>query len=140
MEQQIVKRWERGKENLRNWFKTHKQQEYDDYTKIVSALIKYCLNFGDYDVKFSEDFEVSDHEDYQGTQIFILHQEEYEPNLCNYYIFDNYYGSCSGCDTLLGISGYDCGLPDDGQVAGYMQLCLHIVQRMKCLEDVFNNE
>lgn len=139
MDELIIKRWENGKENLRKWFETTPQCNYDNYQSIVSALIKYCLNFGDCEIRISEEFDVLDHGDYQGTQIFILHENEYQPSSYNYYVFDNYYGSCSGCDTLLGISRYDVGFPTKEQVDGYMTLCLHMVQRMKRLGDLWNN-
>lgn len=139
MEELIIKRWENGKENLRRWFETTPQCEYNNYSSIVSALIKKCLNYGDCGIRISEEFEVSDHGDYQGTQIFLLHEDEYQPSAYNYYVFDNYYGSCSVCDTLLGISGYEGGLPTKEQVDEYMTLCLHMVQRMKCLGELWNN-
>lgn len=138
MEIEIIKRWEKGKENLRKHFEVTEQSEYDEYHKVVSALIKYCLNYGDLlnDEKFSEVFEVSDHGNWQGTQIFLLHIDCYQPESTHYYVFDNYYGSCSGCDTLLGISQYEEGIPEKEQVDKYMTLCLHMVQRMKCLGDL----
>lgn len=139
MDELIIRRWEKGKHNLRKWFETTPQCKYDNYSSIVSALIKYCLNFDNNEVEISEKFEVSDHGEYQGTQIFLLHDDVYQPSVSNYYVFDNYYGSCSGSDTLLGISEYDSGLPTKEQVDKYMTLCLHMVQRMKCLGDLWDD-
>lgn len=139
MDKEIIKRWENGKENLMEWFKNTPQSEYDSYQSVVLALIRHCLNFGDNEILISEEFDVSDHGDYQGTQIFLLHEDIYQPSTSNYYIFDNYYGSCSGCDTLLGISEYEEGIPTKEQVDKYMKLCLHIVQRMKRLSDSYDN-
>ena len=108
MEKDIIERWEKGKENLRNWLKSHEQKEYGSYEDLVIALIENALN---YDVKsvdrISTDIDISDHGDYQGTQIFLIHRECYQPSCGDYWIFDNYYGSCSGCDTLLSISSND---------------------------------
>lgn len=139
MDKEIIERWEKGKENLREWFKMTPQSEYDSYSKVVSALIKNCLNYGDLsdDEELSEDFDVSDHGNWQGTQIFLLHKDVYQPDTSNYYIFDNYYGSCSVCDTLLSISQYEGGIPTKEQVDEYMTLCLHMVQRMRWLGDLF---
>lgn len=139
MDKEIIERWERGKESLRKWFEMTPQSKYDSYSKVVSALIKNCLNYGDLDYgeEFSEDFDVSDHGDYQGTQIFLLHKDVYQPDVNSYYIFNNYYGSCSGCDTLLSISQYEEGIPTKEQVDEYMTLCLHMVQRMRWLGDLF---
>lgn len=138
MDKDIIERWYKNKENLKRYFETHVQREYSEYKQVVGALIKYCLNnnVGSGD-EFSELFDVSDYGDYQGTQIFLLHKDTYQPNIGDYYVFDNYYGSCSGCDTLLGISNYDEGYPSEEQVSEYMNLCLHMVQRMKCLSKLY---
>lgn len=64
----------------------------------------------------------------------VLLKQETVPSVS----IDNYYGSCSGCDTLLSISQYDWGLPTDEKVEEYMTLCLHLVQRMKSLGNVLN--
>lgn len=143
MDKEIIERWEKGKENLRKWFEVTPQSEYGDYSKVVSALIKHCLNqyTGSYDYEmFSEEFDVSDHGDYQGTQIFLLHKDVYQPDTEYYYVFDKYYGSCSGCDTLLSINGYEDRIPTAEQVDEYMTLCLRMVQRMRCLGDLFKDE
>lgn len=139
MEKDIIERWEKGKENLRNWLKVHEQSEYVNYKELVIALIENCLNYNvKSDERISTDIDISDHGDYQGTQIFLIHRECYQPGCEDYWIFDNYYGSCSGCDTLLSISLYDNGLPTDSQVEEYMTLCLQLVQRMKSLGNVLN--
>lgn len=141
MDKEIIQRWENGKENLRTYFFAHRQEEYDSYKKIVSVLISECLNYGinDKREKISPSFEVSDYGEYQGTQIFLLHKDDYQPDAGKYYIFDNYYDSCSGCDTLLSISMYDSGIPTESQVEEYMALCLHMVQRMRCLKDLWED-
>ena len=52
------------------------------------------------------------------------------------YVYTNtYYGSCSGCDTLQAISGYDDGLPNEEQVKDYMQLALNLLQKCKRFEE-----
>lgn len=137
MEKEIIERWENGKGNLREWFESQDLSDYCDYEKIVHALIRHCLNYG-YDTDnygcISEQFEVSDYGCYQGTQIFLLHKECYQPNAGDYYVFDNDYGSCSACDTLQDIL---YGSNDKGD--GLMTLCLHMVQRMKCLANLWED-
>lgn len=61
------------------------------------------------------------------------------PDASDYYVFDNYYGSCSGCDTLLHIVEFMSGLPSKDDVDSLMKLCLHMVQRMRCLSDLLND-
>jgi hypothetical protein len=43
------------------------------------------------------------------------------------------YGSCSGCDTLQGISDYSHAAPNEKQIDDYMTLALHIVQGFKAV-------
>lgn len=141
METTIIKRWENGKENLRNYLATHPiEGNCDSYEALVKVLISECLNYTDDSVPlFSSDIECIDDGHYQGTQIFVLHYETYQPSATDYFIFDNYYGSCKGCDILLSIVGYgNLGVPPTiGMIAELMSLCLHMVQRMKCLANLW---
>lgn len=140
MEKEIIERWERGKEHLRKWFKEHKQEEYSTYKLVVKALIAQCLNYKTEQWnRFSKDIDVVDHGECRGTQIFLLHLDTYSPSEECYYVFSNFYGSCCSCDTLLSISEYSPELPTDKQIEGYMKLCLHMVQRMKCLRNINDN-
>ena len=130
MNEEIIKNWYLRKNDLEHYFRTTRQTEYDSYEKIVKLIVKYFLP--DYD---QEEIKVIDDGDYQGTQIFIIPKDTYQPCVDEYLYTHNYYGSCSGCDTLLGINSYEEGLPTEEQVQEYMILCLHLVQRLKPLID-----
>lgn len=139
MEKEIIERWEKGKGNLRTWFKSHEKREYNDYKSLVITLINNCLNYNiESENLISNKIDVSNHGKCRGTQIFLIHKECYQPELSDYYIFHNHYGSCSACDTLLSILEYDDGFPDDWQVDELMKLCLHLIQRMKRLDNILN--
>ena len=142
MIKEIINRWERNKHHLEEYIRTTPQSSYDSYEDLVLILIKDCLNHNleEQEWSFSTNFNVIDHGDWQGTQIFLLHKGIYQPDIDSYYLFDNYYGSCSGCDTLLSISGYDDGLPSESQVRKYMYLLLSMVQRIRCLDDLYRQE
>ena len=72
--------------------------------------------------------------DYQGTQIFVIHLDKYQPDESDYVVTNTYYGSCSGCDTLQAISEYDYDeKPDENQIKDYMELALHLLQKCKWL-------
>lgn len=66
-----------------------------------------------------------DNGDYQGTQLFVMPMNTYQP--CEYEYIMTYanYGSCSGCDTLLSIQ-YD-SVDEDTKVNDYMTLCKDLV-------------
>lgn len=138
MIQEFCLAWEKNKGKLEEHFRTTNQSEYDSYENLVKLLFDIIINpeINDDWLKFDTgDILVIDDGDYQGTQIFILHQNTYQPFVENYVYTNTYYGSCSGCDTLLAISGYDSGLPNEEQVKDYMELCLHLLQKCNFMVD-----
>lgn len=137
MEAEIIKRWDENKHLLKKYFSETKQEEYSSYKDIVKALFKYVIN-DDNRLNFNiEEITEVDNGKCQGTLLFLIHLDTYQPSSSDYLITNVYYGSCSGCDTLLGISGYDEDIPTDEQVDEYMTLALHLVQKMKW---IYRNE
>ena len=130
MIKEIISQWEDKKKVLEEWFKTTPQTEYDTYGKIVKALFTYVIK--GYNI---DKITIIDDGDYQGTQLFIIPFDCYRPSASEYLITHTYYGSCSGCDTLLGIQGYSDELPSEEQVKEYMTLALHLVQKLQKLQD-----
>jgi hypothetical protein len=131
---ELVKQWEENKHKIEEYFKTTKQNEYDSYEAIVKKVFEICLpKASDYSGWDLDKMTVIDDGDYQGTQIFIIPTDTYQPSVEDYVMTDTYYGSCSGCDTLQAISNWDYDLPTDEQVEEYMTLALHLVQKIKRL-------
>ena len=129
MIKEIIKQWDDNKHELENYFKTTKQSEYNDYAIIVKKLLELVI-IDNWDVS---KMTIIDDGEYQGTRIFIIPRSTYQPSAEDYIVTDTYYGSCSGCDTLQGISFYDDDLPTDIQVEEYMTLALHLVQKLHYL-------
>ena len=135
MIQKFIPYWEKNKGDLRNYFETAEQSCYDSYERLVRLIFQFIINpevCGEYDV---QDIHVIDDGHYQGTQIFLIHEDTYQPDIREYVLTSVSYGSCSGCDTLLSISRYDSGLPTTCQVDDYMTLCLHLFQNMQFLKE-----
>lgn len=136
MLQDVIKQWEENKHKLEDYFRTTKQSEYDEYKKILEKIIELVITtkdeFNDYDYK-----KISQIDDggYSGTLIFLVPTDTYEPNIEDYLITHTYYGSCSGCDTLQGISCYNYDLPTENQIKEYMTISLHLVQKMTRIID-----
>jgi len=129
--------WEKNKGNLEEYFRNTKQNEYDEYKTLVGLLFDIVIN-----PEFHNKFDTKnilniDDGDYQGTEIFILHKNVYQQYVKDYVYTNTYYGSCSGCDTLLSIQEYGNGLPNESQVSDYMDLCLHLLQKYHYM---INNE
>lgn len=130
---EIIKQWETNKARLEEYFETTEQKEYcNSYLDIVKKIFELVLIEKQYEL---EKITVVDDGNYQGTQIFLIPEDTYQPSVDEYIITHTYYGSCSGCDTLQGINSYEDGLPTDEQVKDYMMLALHLVQKMKKLKD-----
>ena len=137
MIQEIIKKWDKNKYKLEEYFSTTKQEKYGSYEAIIQQIFELVINS---DEESYERFNINkmtviDDGDYQGTQIFIIPKDTYQPNIDDYLITHTYYGSCSGCDVLEGIRNYSSGLPTEQQVKEYMILALHLVQKMKRITD-----
>jgi hypothetical protein len=125
----LVVQWEENKHKLQDYFKETNQEEYDTYTKIIRIVFELCFT-KEWDL---DKMTVIDNGDYQGTEIFIIPRDTYQPSVHDYIVTDTYYGSCSGCDTLLSISEYEVEKPNEDQVMEYMTLALHLIQRLHYL-------
>lgn len=136
MIKEFVKKWDKYKKDLEDYFRNTKQKEYDTYKIIVELLFEKIINrdidYAEYD---TENILVIDDGNYQGTQIFILHKNTYNPDVEDYVYTNTYYGSCSGCDTLQRIQSFNYDeLPDEEQVKDYMTLALHLLQNCRYME------
>jgi hypothetical protein len=125
MIKEIIAQWNENKGKLEDHFRTGHP---GSYKSIVESLFKMVIS--GYDV---ERITVIDDGDYQGTQIFIIPENGYQPSVGDYIMTYSYYGSCSGCDTLQGISEYSSEAPTKEQVKDYMTLALHLVQKLRPL-------
>lgn len=135
--------WEKNKGKLEEYFRTTHQSEYDSYELIVRRLFDIIINpsiENDYYGFDTKNILVIDDGDYQGTQVFILHRNVYQPSVKDYVYTNTYYGSCSGCDTLQAIHRYECRLPDEQQVKDYMELCLHLLQKCNYMVDKIDED
>lgn len=136
MIKEFIEKWDKYKNELEEYFKTNKQLEYSSYELIVKALFDIIINKDEEDKFNTENIVVIDDGDYQGTQIFILHKDWYQPSVEDYVYTNTYYGSCSGCDTLLAIQDWDLEeLPSEEQIKEYMTLALHLLQKCKYMID-----
>lgn len=134
MIKEFVNAWNKNSDILREYIKTHKQEEYCKYKKLVKLIINLVINPESW-CDFGNIRELDDG-DYQGTLIYVFNRDHYQPGKNDYVTTYVYYGSCSGCDTLQSIHNYCYDeLPNEQQVSDYMTLCLHIIQRCKFVGD-----
>ncbi len=138
MIKEIIEKWESNKSKLESYFATNKQEEYSSsYEKILKKVFEIVINTeSESYLNFAIDkMTIVDDGHYQGTQIFLIPKETYQPSASDYLVTDTSYGSCSGCDTLQCISGYSDDFPTPEQVKDYMMLSLHLIQKLKWLSE-----
>lgn len=127
MIQAFVRKWEERKGEVEEIFR---KEHPESYEAIVREVIK-ILNVSEWswEAPDPERIHVIDDGHYQGTLLFIIADKSYQPS--TYWAVKISYGSCSVCDTLERIRGYEDGVPNTEQVNDYMTLALHIVQGLK---------
>lgn len=122
----FVERFMEAKPQIRADFANGHPETYQDIVKTVVNILHDENDLYPIDPRR---ITCIDHGEYQGTLLFVIAAEGYQPD--HYWYTTVYYGSCSGCDTLQGIHNYDSDPPNDSQLDQYMKLALHIVQKLK---------
>lgn len=129
---EVIEKWNNNKDKLQKWFEENTYDKYYNYKQIVEVIASIILEY--------EEPEVTEVDNgyYQGTSIFILvDKADIYYSVDDYLITYNYYGSCSGCDTLQGIIAYidyETKIPNEEQVKELMTLALHLIQRIQTLQ------
>ena len=128
LDNKYIKSWEQNKEKVKEELNKKLKSGYFDgnYIDIVGCIVNNVLNetAGHNFEKYNANkITVIDNGNYQGSQIFAIPMDTYQPAPYEYIFCYAYYGSCSGCDALLAAT---C-------IEDIMQIALHIFQSMKYL-------
>lgn len=128
-----LKKWDENKDVLRNAIQqTEKDKRCTwDYEEIVKLVCRYIFNENvsrEEPMINVDGITMIDNGDYQGTLLFMLPFDAYQPAEYEYLMTYVGYGSCSGCDTLQCIQADD---EDDEtekeMVDSYLGICKDIV-------------
>lgn len=142
----VVLKWEKNKHLLKEYFETHKMEDYaESYSQLLKTMIDVVFNDGCYafqdlqqngEIDTERNFTEIDYGSCEGALIFVFAYKRFSDCLEDIFYTTVQYGSCSGCDTLLGITN-ECTneLPNKNQVDELMTLCLHLIQNMKCFKE-----
>lgn len=132
-----LKKWNENKDALRNAIQqTEKDKRVAwDYNDIVKIVCRYIFNENvtDKDPKINiEGITMVDtgNGNRQGTLLFMMPFDTYQPAEYEYLMTYVGYGSCSGCDTLQRIQLYELYYnvnSTDDLIDSYMTLCKDIV-------------
>lgn len=107
----------------------YQQDHPGSYDGIFDDVVDFLAREFDYGVgPDPERVTVIDHGDYQGTRVWVVATQGYQPY--TYYVAKVGYGSCSGCDTYEAIRSYSSDKPTEEQARDYATLALHMVQSM----------
>jgi len=138
MNKQILKAWDKHNSDLMTAIKSASLDDID-YKQLLELTLKTI--FPNNDKKYNglphySRVTVVDSGNYQGTMIFVITADDYQPSASDHWYTCVDYGSCSGCDTLQAITNYDNGLPNEEQAKDLFTLCLHLMQKMKRMYEV----
>ena len=140
---EFVKAWDKNKDLLLENFKEKNPSSYQDIVeKLVTIVINPYLK-DECSVEYPMDngldidnMTVIDNGDYQGTTIYIIPYDTYQPSVSEYVITNNYYGSCSGCDTFQSIKLWDDEATQEeieNAAKDFHSLALNLLQQFKVL-------
>ena len=128
MIQEFVDRFMANKPAIQAVFQ---QAHPENYLAVVTTVIQHITE-NDWEGPDATRIHQIDDGDCQGTLVFVIPEKRYQPSVYYYVKVD--YGSCSGCDTLERIRNYNDELPTEQQVADYMTLALHVIQKLKIMD------
>ena len=122
-------KWFENKDKLEKAIRESNGLNDCDYKTLVEMVVEYILNpSSDYGDQFDKDaITVIDNGNYQGTLLFMIPRDTYQPSAEDYLLTYTYYGSCSVCDTLQGIQIWNEDKLNEQQVKDFMSLCKDLV-------------
>lgn len=130
-----VKQWNENKNELAKDIKAN-DTIYENITYFDLVKRSFGIIFDTLDIKKIREI---DDGYYQGTKLFLIHEDTYQPDIDDYYITYIDYGSCSACDALEGAqSDYRFSNEKTEEelkvfVKDILTLCMHLVQNFRPL-------
>ena len=120
-----VRQWNNNEKLLENALRKMQNAEKlpTDYEVLLKLVIQKVLNV-DSNYTWSDNITVVDDGDYQGSLLFAIHLDAYQPSTEDYLLTFTYYGSCGSCDTLMGAYG---NANKESQIQDYMAICKDLV-------------
>lgn len=120
-----LKQWNNNKDLLKDTLREMQSSKklLIDYDELLKLVIRKILNVNS-DYTWSDSITVIDDGDYQGALLFAIHLDTYQPSPEDYLLTFVYYGSCGGCDALMGAYG---NTNKESQIQDYMAICKDLV-------------
>ena len=140
MIKQCIEKWDKNKDLLRSALNNNKllnhvlnrnddyPLEYLEYKDLVKLTVMFILN--DENEWDANKIKEIDDGDYQGTLLYLIPEDTYQPASSEYLMTFVEYGSCSACDTLQGIQCYLDVRSRDKSIDDLMNLCKDLICNM----------
>ena len=135
-----IEKWDKNKDLLRSALDNNKllnhvlnkndddPLEYLEYKDLVKLTVMFILN--DENEWNENKIKEIDDGDYQGTLLYLIPEDTYQPNSSEYLMTFVEYGSCSACDTLQTIQCYLDIRNRDKSIDDLMNLCKDLICNM----------
>lgn len=130
-----VEKWDKNKGKLEAKLREGTSWNACEYSDLVKLVVEEVLNDGEKSMYDDDKWNASkitevDDGDYQGTLIYLIPRDTYQPSASDYLMTYVWYGSCSGCDALKAIQDWGSGLLTEQQVKDFMALCKDLITGM----------
>lgn len=128
-----IEKWDKNRKKLEDALREDTTLNSCNYGYLVKLIVENILNdeTNDYgDTWDSENITTVDNGDYQGTLLFLIPTDTYQPSEYDYLMTYVGYGSCCVCDILQAIQDWDNVKPTEQQLKDYMTLCKDLVCNM----------
>lgn len=126
----MKERWDVNKDKLRAVLAERTDLNECDYEYLVKLTFETIYNTAVTGLDRKLDLEhitVVDNGDYQGTLLFLIPFDTYQPSEHEYIMTYVGYGSCSGCDALQAVQGWGKEKPTEEQLNGFMDICCDLI-------------
>lgn len=104
---------------------------YRDLVKLTFDVIYNSIELPNVDRLDTDHITVVDNGNYQGTLLFLIPFDTYQPSENEYLMTYIGYGSCSGCDALQGAQDWDFDSNKkltETQIRDFMSICLDLIR------------
>ena len=121
--------WYKNEAKLEEKIKNMSWEGIVDYKTLVILSVDTILNdpeLSDYNWD-TENITEIDNGAYQGTLLYIIPRDTYQPSEYDYLMTCVGYGSCSGCDSLEAIRNYEGGPVTQSEALQLKGLCRDIL-------------
>ena len=135
-----IEKWDKNKDLLRSALDNNKllnhalnkndddPLEYLEYKDLVKLTVMFILN--DENEWDENKIKEIDDGDYQGTLLYLIPEDTYQPASSEYLMTFVEYGSCSGCDTLQAIQCFLDTKDRNETINDLMILCKDLICNM----------